>query len=153
MGTVTPGVFDLFVGAAAVTSLTRTAADDGPESQMAQDDDPLALEHAAWGALSDTGEAAAAFYAEVLANDVLVLLPGGLVIDDRDQVIDSMRGAPWNSFEIEDEQVLHLTDDSAVVAYRATARRDGDDYTALFNSTYVREDGGWKLVVHQQTPI
>lgn len=39
------------------------------------------------------------------------------------------------------------------MAYQATAQRDGGDYTALFNSTYVREDGSWRLAVHQQTPI
>ena len=44
-------------------------------------------------------------------------------------------------------------DDSALVAYRATARRDGTTYQALVASTYVREGGAWKLAVHQQTPI
>jgi len=34
--------------------------------------------------------------------------------------------------------VLELNEASAVVAYKATARRDGGQYTALFNSTYVR---------------
>jgi len=49
--------------------------------------------------------------------------------------------------------VIDLTPNSAVVAYRASASRDGVDYHALFNSTYVRQDGSWKLRVHQQTPI
>jgi hypothetical protein len=49
--------------------------------------------------------------------------------------------------------VLELTDGCAVVAYRATARRGGTDYTALFNSTYVRARGSWRLALHQQTPI
>ena len=120
---------------------------------MPQHDDLLHLERAAWEALSSNGDAAAAFYADVLAGDVLMLLPGGLVIDDRSQVIESMRGAPWTSFELMDERVLDLTADSAVVAYRATARRDDDQYTALFNSTYVRERGSWRLTVHQQTPV
>jgi hypothetical protein len=46
-----------------------------------------------------------------------------------------------------------LGDDAAVVGYRGTATRDDQPYTALFNSTYVREDGDWKLAVHQQTPV
>jgi hypothetical protein len=75
------------------------------------------------------------------------------VIDDRDRVVDSMRGAAWESFELADERVLELTDGCAVVAYRATARRDGTDYAALFNSTYVRVRGSWRLALHQQTPI
>ena len=113
----------------------------------------LDLEHAAWRALSSDGDAAVAFYRDVLADDVLMLLPGGMVIDDRDQVLESMSGAPWTAFELADERVVDLTPDSAVVAYRATAVRDGGEYTALFNSTYVRDDGAWKLAVHQQTPV
>jgi len=42
-------------------------------------DDLLDLERAAWDALSADGNAAAAFYGEVLASKVLMLLPGGLV--------------------------------------------------------------------------
>ena len=64
-----------------------------------------------------------------------------------------MRAAPWTSFELADERVLDLTADCAVVAYRATTRRDGADYDALFNSTYVREGASWKPAFHQQTPI
>jgi hypothetical protein len=113
----------------------------------------IALERAAWEALSSDGEAAAKFYSDVLAEDVLMLLPGGLVIDDRSTVIESMRGTPWSSFEMTDERVLELTDSSAVVTYQATAVREGDEYKALFNSTYVRRNGSWKLALHQQTPI
>jgi hypothetical protein len=116
-------------------------------------DELIELERSAWQALSTSGEAAAAFYEEVLAEQVLMLLPGGLVIDDRAQVIDSMRGAPWTSFELADERVLDLGDGSAVVAYRATATRGDQDYAALLNSTYVREGDAWRLALHQQTPI
>jgi hypothetical protein len=113
----------------------------------------LELEHASWRALSTDGEAAAAFFSDVLSKDVLVLLPGGMVIDDRERVIESMRGTPWTSFELADERVLDLSPECAVVVYKATARRDGRDYQALFSSTYVREGDAWKLALHQQTPI
>ncbi len=114
----------------------------------------LQLEREGWEALSTSGEAAGRFYAENLAADVLVLLPGGMVLDDRGEVIESMRGSPWTSFKLSDERVLELVEGSAVVAYRGTAHREGaEPYTALFNSTYVREDSAWRLAVHQQTPI
>lgn len=119
---------------------------------MTRHDDLVELEREAWAALITEG-AAAPFYDDLLAEHVLMLLPGGMVIDDRAQVIDSMSGTPWSSFELADERVIDLTEDSAVLAYRATAVRDDHEYSALFNSTYVREDGEWHLAVHQQTPI
>lgn len=119
---------------------------------MTRHDELVELEREAWAALSTEG-AAAPFYDDLLAKDVLMLLPGGTVIDDRTQVVDSMSGTPWSSFELADERVIDLTEDSAVVAYRATAVREGHEYSALFNSTYVREDGEWRLALHQQTPV
>lgn len=116
-------------------------------------DELVQREGEAWRALSTGGDAAAAHYERDLAADVLMLLPGGLVIDDRQTVVDSMRGAPWDAYEITDERVVELGADVAVVAYRATARRGDHDYEALFNSTYVRQDGAWKLALHQQTPV
>lgn len=114
--------------------------------------DLLELERSGWNALATSAGAAAAFYEGVLARRVLFLLPGGMVIDDRAQALDSMRGASWDSFELTDETVLPLTDGSAVVAYRARARRGDTTYEALCASTYVREDGIWRLALHQQTP-
>ena len=120
---------------------------------MATADEIIALERAAWEALSTSGEAATAFYGERLADRVLMLLPGDLVIDDRDAVVQSMGGAPWDAYSLSDEQVVEVGPDAAVVAYRGKARRGGHDYAALFSSTYVREDGAWRLAVHQQTPV
>ena len=119
---------------------------------MARHDDLLAIEVEGWHALTTAG-AAEPFYDDVLAKDVLMLLPGGMVLDDRSEVVESMSGAPWSSFELADERVIDLSDESAVVAYRATAVREGTEYTALFNSTYILEDGDWHLAVHQQTPV
>lgn len=111
---------------------------------MSQHDDLLRLERAAWEALSSSGAAAATFYAEVLAGDVLMLLPGGLVLDDRTQVIDSMRGTPWTSFELSDERVVELTDDCAVVATGRlrVATKAGRCSTAPTCARTAR--GGWR---------
>lgn len=111
------------------------------------------LEHAAWEALSTSGDAATAFYKEVLADEVLVLLPGGLVIDDRARVIDSMSGDPWEHYELSDERVLTLGAGAAVITYRVSARRGDTRYAALLSSTYVRDREEWRLVLHQQTPV
>ena len=101
------------------------AAAPPPRRRWPMDHELIELERQAWVALSSSGEAAAAFYSQVLADDVLMLLPGGMVIGDRAQVVDSMRGAPWDSFKLVDERVLELGQDSAAVTYRATARRAG----------------------------
>ena len=113
----------------------------------------IELERAGWDALSTSGEAATKYYDDVLSDEVLVIMPGGMLIDDRQQVVDSMGGAAWSCYQLQDERVLELDPDSAIVSYRGTATRDGQDYEALFNSTYVRRDGDWKLALHQQTPV
>jgi hypothetical protein len=79
------------------------------------DEELIGLERAGWEALSAGGDAAASFYQDVLASKVLMLLPGGLRLDDREEVINSMRGAPWDSFDLSDEQVLRLGREGAVL--------------------------------------
>jgi hypothetical protein len=120
---------------------------------MRDGDELIRLEREAWKALTTSGDAAQYFYDHVLANDVLILMPGGLVMDTRDAVVAVMHEADWTDVEASDERVVPLSPDAAVVAYRATAKRWGSEYTALFNSTYVRESGQWRLKVHQQTPL
>lgn len=110
------------------------------------------MERDGWRALSAGGEAVAEHFGRVLADEMLMILPGGLV-DDRQDAIDSMRGAPWDDFEIFDERVLELDSGAVVVVYRAKARRAAQHYEAILNSTYVHQKGTWNLVLHQQTPL
>ena len=118
-----------------------------------EDADPLELEERGWQALATSGEAAAAFYRSVLDVEVAMLLPGGFMLDNRDDVIRSMSGPPWSDYHLDEVRTRSLTGDVSVVTYRAIAQRDGAQrYSALINSTYVRRADGWKLAVHQQTP-
>lgn len=105
-----------------------------------------------WAALATDPEAAREAYDRLLADDVLMLLPGGVIIDDRDEVIGSF-DEPWDSYGLSDERVHELGPRVAVVAYRATGIRDGVSYRALFASTWVSLGDGWRLAVHQQTPL
>jgi hypothetical protein len=66
------------------------------------DEELVRLEEAGWRALASSGEAAAAFYDRVLAARILAVLPGGMVIDDRDEMISAMGGAPWDSYRLSD---------------------------------------------------
>ena len=115
-------------------------------------DELIDLERAGWEALSSSGEAARAFYERVLDRTVLMLLPGGMVLDERAAIVESMSGTPWSSFELEDVRCLQPTPDTAVVTYGVVARRESQEYSALMSSVYVRREAAWKLVFHQQTP-
>lgn len=111
------------------------------------------LERQGWAALSSTAEAATDFYERVLDRDVMMLLPGGMVLDERAAIVHSMAGQPWSSYELHELRVLSLTPDVGVVTYGVVAQRAGQPaYSALLSSTYVRRAEGWKLAFHQQTP-
>ncbi len=112
----------------------------------------IALERAGWDALATSGDAASSFYDDVLARDVLMLLPGATVIEDRHEVVASMGGAPWDDYELGPMRALTLHEDCIALAYRAAARRGEHRYDAIFCSVYVRTAGDWQLALHQQTP-
>jgi hypothetical protein len=116
------------------------------------DDELIALERQGWDALSSTGEAARAFYERVLDEHVVMLLPGGLILDERAAIVESMSGSPWSRHALEDVRSLRPTTDTGVVIYGVVADRDGEGYSALVSSLYVRQRDGWKLAFHQQTP-
>ena len=116
------------------------------------EDELTTLERHGWDALSSDGEAAQAFYERVLDEQVLMLLPGGMTLDDRASIIDAMAGRPWSSYTMEDVRSFEPSPDTGVVAYGVVADRDGHEYSALMSSVYIRREDGWKLVFHQQTP-
>jgi hypothetical protein len=111
-----------------------------------------ALEHRGWQALS--GPDGAAFYADVMADDGVMVFPFGMVLD-KSSTLQAIAGErPWSEFELTDLRVIELTSDAALVTYRAHARRDGEEpYRALMTTAYAHRDGRWVLVVHQQTPF
>jgi hypothetical protein len=111
------------------------------------------LEEQGWQALSSTGAAAAAFYQQILDETAVMLLPGGMLLDDRATIIKSVSAQPWSSYRLHDMRVLQPAPDTGIVVYEVTAQREGTPpYSALMSSLYVRRVGGWKLAMHQQTP-
>lgn len=116
------------------------------------DQQPIELERQGWEALATDGEAARAFYDRVLDRQVSMLLPGGMTLDDRGVIVESMSGQPWDRYALEDVRLLEPTPDTAVVTYGVVAERGGQEYSALMSSVYVRRLDGWRLVFHQQTP-
>jgi len=110
----------------------------------------LSLEREGTQALTCGG--AASFYGPLLTDDALMVVPG-FVVDKAKfiQMVD--REASWTSFTVEGPRVTSLTPDAAILVYRATGKRTGQqDYIALMSSVYVKRDGRWRLAHHQQTP-
>ena len=52
-----------------------------------------------------------------------------------------------------DQRHVTESDDVTILAYRATAMREGITYRAFCSSTWIRRDDGWRLIAHQQTPL
>src|SRR5919107_339822 len=107
------------------------------------------LERRGWEALSRPG--GADFYEKVMAADGLMVFPGAVM--DRSSALATIREVPpWSGFALSDMRVVAGTD-VGLVTYRATARRgDAPEYKATMSSVYVRRDGNWRLLLHQQSP-
>ena len=98
-------------------------------------------------------EASKTFYSSVLRDDAVMLFPGGMIIEGREKILQSLAAQPWKSFQIEEPRIS-LSESAEVLVYRVTAQRENSEpYVALINSTYEISGGMWKLVLHQQTPV
>jgi hypothetical protein len=96
------------------------------------------------------------FYQENLTDSAIMVFPepAGILVED--EIVSSVgEQGRWKDINLEEHRVLELSDGSAVVTYKATARRarDGKTYVARASSAYVRGRYAWKLAFHQQTPI
>jgi len=113
------------------------------------EDQLFRLEEMFWTAGAD-------FYQRNLANAAIMVFPDPAGVLVKDEVAPSLVGtAPWSQVALEEHRVLELSDEAAVVTYKATARRAGEEapYVARASSAYVRDSGRWKLAFHQQTPL
>lgn len=108
----------------------------------------LELERQLWNADRE-------FYRETLSEDAMMVFPEPTGILERSDILDSLGGGGrWQSIEFGDVRLVESGDDIAQLVYRAVAERteDGSEYSALVTTTYVRENGTWNLLSHQQTP-
>lgn len=93
-----------------------------------------------------------ATYRRHLREDAVVIVPGQAL--DTEATVAAMDASPgWDSFEMTEERLVPLGPDAAILTYRFHGRRSDSEYTALLTSVYARDDGPWKLVFHQQTPL
>lgn len=107
------------------------------------------LERQGWDALSGPG--GAAFYEDIMAEEGLMVFPG-MVMDKKASLGTIPQVAPWSSYELSAVRVTG-DDDVALITYKAVGERPGQArYEAAMSSVYVRRNGEWKLLLHQQSP-
>ncbi|WP_048649068.1 nuclear transport factor 2 family protein [Nitratireductor soli] len=95
-----------------------------------------------------------AAFAELMAKDcVMVFGPMGIM--RRGDVVESLRQAPrWSTASMSSRFEKTYGQATVVLAYHARAQKeDGDTYEAVCTSTYIDEDGHWRMAQHQQTPV
>lgn len=95
-----------------------------------------------------------------------MLFPGGMRLSEHStptlaSVLMDESFTPWMRFRIYDESVVELGDGAGVIVYRVEAEREGQEVFRAFCSSIWRRraspeedgdgEGGWEMVVHQQT--
>lgn len=110
----------------------------------------LALEEGFWRAAGSRDA-----YAAHLADDSVHVFPGWGATKDNERVLQAVESVdPWESFEIDEPALVDLGEGAAALVYTARAHRSGqDEYVAAMTSVYRKTRDGWKLVIHQQTPL
>jgi hypothetical protein len=87
------------------------------------------MEERGWQALSSSN--LVSFCEAWLADDAVLIVPG-MVIDRATFLKALSTEQPWADHHIEEPKEVELTDESAALVYRVTARRDGQpEFVAL----------------------
>lgn len=91
-------------------------------------------------------------YRERLAEEAVIVVPGAVL--DRVSCIAAMdASAGWDDFAFEGVRALPVGSDAGMLTYTFTGRRGDQTYRAVLTSVYVKRDGEWLMVLHQQTPL
>ena len=94
-------------------------------------------------------------YREAIDDECLMVLPEPPYVMKGQQAIEAVTDTPrWSKVAFTKKQVARPQEGLIVVAYRASAERDGESpYVAHCTSTYRRlSHEEWRVVQHQQTP-
>jgi hypothetical protein len=112
----------------------------------------MTLEQELYGIEHALGDGDGDAYRRHLTDDAVVIVPGAsLGREETARAIDA--GPGWDDTAFDDERLLRLGDDIALLVYRFSGTRGEDAYAALMASVYVERDGEWRLAFHQQTPL
>jgi Domain of unknown function (DUF4440) len=107
-----------------------------------------------WNLERDFWLSDADFYAAHLTPECLMVFPEPIGVLDSAETIASLSTSPrWTRVAFGRQRLIAPSDDVAIVAYEAEAHRGDVAYHAQCSSTYARCGEGWRLALHQQTPI
>jgi len=115
---------------------------------MALDQDLLKLEKGFW---TEGGD----YYREHVDDECLLAFDGMAGVHSNEEIAGMNPGAGnWNGAKLDEKGLLELLDDSVILTYEVNAtKKDGSPYHALCSTGYVKRDGEWKMMFHQQTPL
>lgn len=110
-------------------------------------DEPWVLEERMWRG------GGVAFGAAMAPDCLMAFAPVGILRNQA--IVEGLEQAPrWSEIRMNQRITATPSADTMVLAYRATARREGaEPYEAWCTSTYIRLGGRWKIVQHQQSQI
>lgn len=94
-------------------------------------------------------------YQSNVAENAIFVLPFSSGVLDKAQCIEmvSKNDYAWDIFKFENVKMVVENDHFVVMVYLGTASKPSQSYRALVSSTYVKREGAWMLLFHQQTPI
>ena len=110
------------------------------------------LERGQWQAMVD-GDVD--YYRHLLTDDFMAVMGEGVM--DTQMTVDMMSDRPTSfRYEMDDPTELELSEDSALLTYRAHFEGDhkGEHFSqdAYFTTIYVRREGQWRAAFSQMTP-
>ena len=113
----------------------------------------LELEMEGWQAVAEYR--ACGFYSNRLADDGLLVLPDGSVLDKWEAAVSALNGDDtWTSYRFQDERLVVLATGCAALTYTASAQiMEEPEYRAVITSVFVRRGDEWLIALRQETPI
>ncbi len=92
-------------------------------------------------------------YRSAMADGAIMVFPYPAGILQGEKITDGVTSGPrWRSVLMKD-RAANIRGNVAVLAYKAEAEREAEPIRQMLcASTYLREDGSWRLMSHQQTP-
>jgi uncharacterized protein (TIGR02246 family) len=94
-------------------------------------------------------------FASFLADDAMELTPQGL--QSKAQIIETLKGGRLLEYTMTDLKAIQVDKDAMLVTYRTTGKfsAHGQEgaYDARATSLWVKRNGKWLAVFHQETPV